>query len=212
MAYKKLADSIEVSLDKKLAFAKEYFENGFDSVAAYIQIYSGNEAAARFKSKQLLSDYEVRRVLDRLSMEAMRDVEDEIPRIALELRTSAYLDPIHLFTPEGDLKPLNQIPEAARRAIAGLEVSAIFDSEGNAIGHNKKLKLRDKEKSLKLLGEWQKMYTQKVEVGVNEDMAKLILDARKRYLSGKASPEEGIIEGEIVSSPADIFSVEDFLE
>ncbi len=181
-------------LDLMKAFAKEYFTNGFDAINALETVYKDDRPQTKgglaTKAKSMLNNYLVRQEIDRLSMEAVKTIDDDIPRIALELKALAYFDPMTIFTDDGDLKPLSEIPEASRRALASLEVNAIVDREGCVIGHNKKIKLNDKLKALRMLGEWKKMFVTKVEHSASEDMAALILDARRRYAAGLLPPIE----------------------
>jgi hypothetical protein len=84
------------------------------------------------------------------------------------------VDVADLFDAEGYLKPLKDIPEDARRAIAGLEVEEIWgdadDGEGAkgrvVVGRTKKLKLASKVEALKLLGQHLKLFTELREVKV----------------------------------------------
>lgn len=73
--------------------------------------------------------------------------EEEVARIA-------FLDPGQLLEDDGSLKRIKDMPEDARRVLAGLEVSELFAGQGDdklAIGLLKKVKLADKRAALELL-------------------------------------------------------------
>lgn len=92
-----------------------------------------------------------------------------------ELLRLARVDVIDLFDDAGNLKPLREIPEDARRAIAGIETNEIFAGE-NVIGHVRKVKLWDKKGSLELLGKHLKLFTEKIEHTMSADLVKFVRD------------------------------------
>jgi hypothetical protein len=99
----------------------------------------------------------------------------EETRTMAEIICIAYLDPADIYEPNGEAKPLDQIPEHARRAIAG--VTRIYDKQGNAIATT--YKLADKnaalEKVIKCLG-----MQAPEQVQVTDTVAAAILAARAR--------------------------------
>jgi phage terminase small subunit len=84
-----------------------------------------------------------------------------IERVLNEIACSAFLDIADLCAEDGSVLPLSQIPEAARRAIAGIEVSDLFEGSGEdrkAVGTLKKIKLADKMAALDKLCKHLGMY------------------------------------------------------
>jgi phage terminase small subunit len=72
-----------------------------------------------------------------------------------EICRLAFFDPAQLFEDDGSLKRMKDMPEDARRILAGLEVAELFAGSGDdrqAIGLLKKVKLPDKLAGLTLLG------------------------------------------------------------
>ena len=92
-----------------------------------------------------------------------------------ELLRLARVDVIDLFDDAGNLKPLSQIPEDARRAIAGIETSEVRDGE-KVTGTVRKVKMHDKKGSLELLGKRLKLFTDKVEFNLTGELAKFLRD------------------------------------
>ena len=88
-------------------------------------------------------------------------------RILQEYECLAFLDPLDLFTPDGHLKPMSEIPEKARRAIAGLEILQMKAPGAGDVQIEsllKKIKLTDKKGSLDSLAKIMGMMKEKVEV------------------------------------------------
>ena len=94
-------------------------------------------------------------------------------RIMLEYERLALLDPLDLFNPDGTMKALQDIPEDARRAIAGIEIRELR-AEGNGDvlvqAMLKKVKLADKKGALdslaKIMGLMREQPDTQVNVGV----------------------------------------------
>lgn len=94
-------------------------------------------------------------------------VELTAEQVLREIKNAAFLDPLALFAPDGTLLPLDQMPEHARRAIAGLEVEEVYEGQGKArrqVGYLKKIKLVSKEGTLTLAGRHLGMFTDKTEL------------------------------------------------
>ena len=91
-----------------------------------------------------------------------------------ELMNAIAFDPEQLLLPDGTAKAMAEMPEEARRCIAGFEVAEIWgqvEDEGNAgrprraqIGHLKKFRFLDKIKAAELMARHLKMLTDKTEV------------------------------------------------
>lgn len=196
----------EEKIEALQCFAREYFTNGHDIEAAFRKVWPerdiGNSTAYK-EGTEFLKLYIVQKEIDRLSMEAVRNCEDDVVRIMQEIKTSAFLDPGDFFDSRGNVRPMHEIPEAARRALAGIEINALFDSDGNITGYNKKIKINDKMKALRMLGEYRKMFINKIEIGVGGDMATLIMEARQRLEKGlpaEAIPNPAIVEASFIDT------------
>jgi phage terminase small subunit len=101
----------------------------------------------------------------------------------LEYERLALLDPLDLFRPDGSLKPLAEMPEDARRAIAGLEIADVrFIGTGETRIESvlKKIKITDKKGALdslaKIMG-LMRDQPQQINIGINVEVAQ---EARER--------------------------------
>lgn len=86
-----------------------------------------------------------------------------------EYEALALLDPLDLFTPEGMLRPIDEIPECARRAMAGIEFVELFEGRGDdrrSVGYLKKFKFADKKGALDSIAKILGMLRDKVDVNV----------------------------------------------
>jgi phage terminase small subunit len=71
--------------------------------------------------------------------------------VLLELKRLAMFDPATLFDADGNLLPLDQMPEDARHSIAGIEVNEVWEGFGEdraQTGVLKKVKLLDRNSAL----------------------------------------------------------------
>jgi len=145
-------------------------------VGYYLDSLNGADAVrkAGYKSKrpdafayELLRKPEIQAAIKGAMDARAEKVELTAEQVLRELKTAAFLDPLTLFAEDGTLLPLSQMPEAARRAIAGLEVEEIFEGSGKDrvwVGRLRKIKLVSKEGTLTLAGRHLGMFRDKVEL------------------------------------------------
>lgn len=86
----------------------------------------------------------------------------DVERVKREIGHIAGLDLIDLFDPDGSLRPINEWPEHARRAVSGMEVLQMGD-EGNSFRLHK-IKFWDKNRALEMMGRHLGMFTDKHQV------------------------------------------------
>lgn len=150
---------------KQALFVREYLVD-LNASAAYCR--AGYQTSnANVLGPRLLANAGIQEAVQEAYQARAAKVELTAEQVLREIKTAAFLDPIELFAADGTLLPLNQMPEHARRAIAGLEVEEIFDGQGKdrtCIGYLKKIKLVSKEGTLTLAGRHLGMFTDKTEV------------------------------------------------
>lgn len=145
-------------------------------VGYYLESLNGADAVrkAGYKSKrpdafayELLRKPETQAAI-KVAMDARAEkVEIKAEDVLREIKTAAFLDPLELFADDGTLLPLSQMPESARRAIAGIEVEETFEGQGKDrvwSGYLKKIKLVSKEGTLTLAGRHLGMFVDKKEL------------------------------------------------
>jgi phage terminase small subunit len=99
-------------------FAKEFVASGDARAAAHAaSIKGGIPAAAR-----LLQDDRVARRVRWLNQQLTTRIEMKAERVVAEVAAIALADPKDAYDANGELLPINEWPEALRRAVAGFEV------------------------------------------------------------------------------------------
>ncbi len=78
-------------------------------------------------------------------------------RVLGEIMKLAFFNIRELFDENGNLKSIKDIDEDISAAVSEITVNELFDSDG-LIGHTKKIKAADKQKALKMLGDYLKMF------------------------------------------------------
>lgn len=112
-----------------------------------------------------------------------------VERVKLEIARLAFYDPIDFWNPNGTAKPIHEIPEDSRRAIAGFETAELFEGSGEdraLAGYIKKFKLVSKDRALELAGRHLKMFVDRVEISDADELVAKLTAGRKR-LSANAS-------------------------
>jgi len=130
--------------------------------ACYMLAYGASDKSAEANGPRLLKNPHVAEYLatKRQAAEEKADVSEE--RILREVAAIAFLDPAEYFDPHGNLLPIHEMPERARRALASVEVTTMGkDAEALVT----KIRNWDKKGSLELLMKHKKMLTDKVEHG-----------------------------------------------
>jgi hypothetical protein len=100
--------------------------------------------------------------------------------VVRNLRQLVELDIATLIDDDGSVKPLDRMPAAARRAIAGIEVTEAFEGRGSRrkiTGHTKKLKLVDPARAIELLGKYRRLFVEKIEHDASDSLVDLLTAA-----------------------------------
>lgn len=156
---------------KQAAFVAEYLID-LNATQAAIRAGYSEKSAARI-SVELLNKTQVRKAIEKAQAKRTERTEITADRVVTELAKIAFADPRDLMEwgPNGlVLKDCRIIPDAAAAAVAEV-------SEGK---DGMKLKKLDKLKALELLGRHLGMFTDKVEISGDLDIAAIIMEARNR--------------------------------
>lgn len=156
---------------KQQRFVEEYLVD-LNATQAAIRAGYSEKSAARI-SVELLNKTQVRKSIEKAQAKRAERTEVTADRVVTELAKIAFADPRDLMEwgPDGlVLKDCRTIPDAAAAAVS--EVSESKDGI--------KLKKLDKLKALELLGRHLGMFTDKVEMSGELDIATIIMEARNR--------------------------------
>lgn len=177
---------------KQDRFCREYVIDLNGTQAAMRAGYShktANEQAARMLAKD-----SIRARVDQLKLKVEAKLEIKKETVLRELLRISTSDMLLLFNDDGTAKDLKDIPEHARRCIAGVEIEELFTGQGKhrkSVGFTKKFKFWDKPKGLEMLGKHLKLYTDKLEVGADESFLEILLKARAKADAKHAGAKTG---------------------
>ncbi len=148
---------------KQTLFVQEYLVDANATQAAIRAGYSAR--TARKIGTENLSKPVISEAIDKAMIERAARTGITADRVVQELANLAFFDPADIYTSDGALKPITDIPPAARSAIAGLEINELHDSDGQPIGRAVKLRLIDRlgalDKLMRHLGQYQDKVTLK---------------------------------------------------
>lgn len=157
----------KAKLDPKRAlFVQEYLKDLNATKAAIRAGYS--KKTARTQGSALLTKIDIQAAIEKAKASRSERTEITQDRVIRELARIAFLDPADLLEDDGSIKLIKNMPEDARRVIAGMEVSEIFDNaagdQKQAIGLLKKIKVCDKIRALELTGKHLGMFEDKLNI------------------------------------------------
>ncbi len=102
----------------------------------------------------------------RKEAQKLEAVKVTVDRVLEEYGRIAFLDMSEAFDADGRLKPIHEMTEDVRRALAGIEVAQLnVDNDGKGpVGHIHKIKILDKVKALDSIGKHLGMFIDKVQM------------------------------------------------
>lgn len=160
----------------------EWMINGHNRLRAYQKVHpDANDNTAATKASVLFKKQRIQDYVEKQHQKLLNNYGVTEGRILEELAAIAFLDIRDIVDEDGSLRPISQIPEQARRAIAGIKIKATY--EGPLKLEEAKIKsiiLSKKDGALKTLALYKKMLTEKHEIAASDDLAAAIIGARKR--------------------------------
>lgn len=136
---------------KQERFCREYVKDLNAERAALKAGYS--KKTARHKAAGMLAQVGIKNYIDKIQKKVNDKLDITTERIRKELYLIATCDIAEAFDENGNLKPIHDIPEGIRRAIASIEVNEEIRKEDNEIiGFTKKIKFWSKPDCLEMLG------------------------------------------------------------
>lgn len=162
-------------------FVDEYIIDGNATEAAKRAGFSARSAGQI--GHRLMKNVEIQTKIAFRKAEISAKCDITAERILQEYAALAFLDPSDLFARDGTLKPIDDIPDHARRAIAGLELMQLRTTENGDVRVEamlKKVKMGDKKGALDSLSKILGLMRDKVEVDIGENLADAIRKGRER--------------------------------
>lgn len=162
-------------------FCYEYLKDR-NQTKAYIRAGYSENGAQQNASNLMLSHF-VRARINELIKEQLDKIKIDVGFVLREILNSASIDISDAYDTNGNLLPINDMPEPLRKAIIQIETEELFDGRGKDrehIGTAKTIKIQDRLKALELLGKHLKMFTDVHEIPGLEGLAEQIKLARSR--------------------------------
>lgn len=180
---------------RQARFVSEYLKDLNGTQAAIRAGYS--TTAAEVSASRLLRKGKVRRAVDSAIAARAHRVEVTADHVIGELYRLATVDIAEAFDDDGQLKPLKEMSPDVRRAIAGIEVEALYEGRGDErqqVGTIHKVKFWDKKAALELLGKHLGLFIERKEVSgtithkVTKERAELALQRLDELRAQKGEP------------------------
>jgi phage terminase small subunit len=125
--------TIQVLNVRQERFVLEYLKDCNGTQAAIRAGYS--RKGAEVHAHRLLRNLQILNKIRAVHNRTLQSAEVSVERVLREYACVAFFDPAKLFDSEGNLLPIDQMPEDARRALNGLESQEIFDFERGSKTH-----------------------------------------------------------------------------
>jgi phage terminase small subunit len=153
---------------KREAFAAG-LAKGLTQAAAYRQAFPKSlrwkPATVWRRASELAAVGEVKGRVAEMGEKAAAVNDVTVERVVAELARLAFFDVRRLVNTDGAPLPLHDLDEDTARAIAGLDVARVGNSD-IGVGEVLKFKLADKGANLERLGKFLKMFTENVNLNV----------------------------------------------
>lgn len=144
---------------KQAIFIAEYLIDGNATRAAIAAGYS--EAGAHVAGARLLKRSKVAAAIAAHHAQRQEKLKITAERVLEEIAKLAFFDPGDLFDQHGHLRPITQLDDITRAAIAALDVET--KKLGETATVMTRIKLADKGQNLERLGRYLKLFTDRLE-------------------------------------------------
>lgn len=178
------------------AFAVAFDELN-NATQAYLRVFPKSSAkAADVSARRLLGNAGIRAEIARLRADREQESAITVERLEQELARICFLDPAQAFGEDGQLLPVDQMPEDVRRALPGFDIERTFslveDDTNPAAkkrraytGETVKVRWPNKTEAIKLFLQRRGALVEKVDVTVRSH-ADLVAEAARRVTQAKA--------------------------
>jgi len=165
---------------KQEMFVREYL---VDLNATQAAIRAGFSAkTAEQQGHQLLKKTSVADAIQKAMDERSARTEITADRVLQELAKIGFADIRRLFTPGGNLLPVNDLEADAAACLASIEITTrkVRGGKDDEVEQVSKVRLWDKRAALVDLGRHLKLFTDKLEHSADDDLVSALMAARNR--------------------------------
>jgi len=164
--------------DKQLAVADLFRGSPDESLrgnlsACYKKIYKCGDKAAHTAASRLLKNAKFVEYINKKQKAVEEAADVDALRVFKEMCAGALIDLGQLFDKNGNVRPIQDLPEWVRRGITGVKMTK--GKNGRKVFEYK----TDKTKFTEMLGRYYKMFTDKFEVDVGKTLEQIIAESMK---------------------------------
>lgn len=165
---------------KQSAFVQEYLVDMNATQAAMRAGYSPKTAAKI--GHELMRKSAIVEAINRAMASRAERTKITADRVLTELGHIGFSNIKNLFDKDGNLLPMHMLPDDVAASVASFDVltSRIPGSDPAEVQYIVKIKLWGKPEALTLLGKHKKLFTDRIEVDVGDELAERIKAARQR--------------------------------
>lgn len=167
-------------------FCREFIIDKNAKEAAIRAGYSKD--TANVKGSQLLAIVKIQDRINALIALQEKRLDIKADEVLKEIRRIGMSDVRELYKEDGTVKHPKEWPDDLARAVSSIEVEELFEfvnGEKVWIGYTKKIKLWSKTQALDMLGKHKKLFTDRVELDVSDNLAEKIAAARARAATAR---------------------------
>ena len=156
-----------------------------------------SEKGASVRGTNLLIISSVKAEIERRGARILKTTELSVETVLNRLLCILDADPGDSFDEEGNLRHIKDLTEAQRKAVASFEiVKRNLESGDNTTEQVYKVKFWDKMKAIELSGKYLQLFTEKIELSVDEELLDRLAAGRRRLAElGSAIEAEQITDG-----------------
>lgn len=158
--------ALTMALNPRQAKFVDEFLLDFNATNAAIRAGYSPKAASAVSSRLLTNAKVANAVAARKKADAQKN-EVTRERVLVELGRIAFADPRKMYNADGSIKNVTELDDETAAAVASVESIEVFEGTGDDrthVGNTKKLKLADKVRALKLLGQHFGMFDNRLKV------------------------------------------------
>ncbi len=165
---------------KQEMFVREYLVDLNATQAAIRAGYSAKTADVQ--ASRLLGNVQIARAIQAGMDKRAANVEITAEEVLGEIKKLALSDIRDIFDENGRLLPVHMLPDHVAKSVSSIEVvtTRIPGSDPVEVEHTSKIRFWDKRGSLELLGKHLKLFTERVELNVGDELADKLQEARAR--------------------------------
>lgn len=169
---------------------------GSSATQAYKDAGFASSNRSRTNASELRAKTDISTRIKELQMAGAEETVISIREVLEGLKNIAMADIADAFDDDGNLLPIKKIPKHLRLALAGFEVEEIYDRKTkDEIGQTKKIRLEQKTKAWEHLGRYLKLFVDKVEHDVSDELADRLARAieERKNRSGTDKPNRRLL-------------------